>query len=78
MDESMERQLAVWWLEQVKQRKAVLPLRVIKQKARQESSYRGTFKASKGWLDKFMKRYDIERQIEEILAVPVKEELDCI
>jgi len=39
---------------------------LIKKLARDNSKEQNRFKASKGWLDKFIKRYKIEQQIEEI------------
>lgn len=56
----MEDELYDWCLEESK-RKEGRPLSrsTLKQAARRFSRYPGSFKASKGWLDKFIKRYKI-------------------
>jgi hypothetical protein len=63
MDEPMEIELAKWWIEEIKAKGALVPLSVIKKRAREKSQQRPKFKASKGWLDKFIKRYKIDQQI---------------
>jgi hypothetical protein len=55
----MEQDLASWWINEIKEKKILLPLSVIKKKARRNSNFKEIFKASKGWLDKFIKRYKI-------------------
>jgi len=39
---------------------------VIKKKARKDSKNTELFRASKGWLDKFVKRYKIEEKINDL------------
>ena len=63
----MESNLCDWWLNEVKKRKKAIPLAWVKDRARKTSNHRDQFKASKGWLDKFTKRYNMENRIQEIL-----------
>ena len=65
MDPNMEERLRKWWIEEIQRVKCELPLRMIKRKAREWSQFKN-FKASKGWLDKFIKRYEIDEAIQEL------------
>lgn len=62
----MELNLSKWWLDQIQKTNGTIALRLIKQRARKLSK-NSMFKASKGWLDKFMKRYDMEQKIDNLL-----------
>ena len=59
----MEIELSKWWIEEIRSKGALVPLGIIKKKARENSKEKHRFKASKGWLDKFIKRYEIETKI---------------
>ena len=71
LDPEMEDELYDWCLEE-SERKEGKPLSrsTLKQAARRLSRFPGTFKASKGWLDKFIKRYKISK----LLAKPNDED----
>lgn len=56
----MEKELAIWWIDKIKELGCEIPLSVIKKRARQAAKDKKKFKASKGWLDKFIKRYNID------------------
>ena len=56
----MEDNLVKWWINEIIQTKTEVPLKCIKQLARKTSNFKEKFSASKGWLDKFIKRYNIE------------------
>ena len=56
----MEIELAKWWINEIKEKGTLVPLGIIKKRARENSKEKERFKASKGWLDKFVKRYKIE------------------
>ena len=60
----MEYKLKSWWIEEIKRTKCEIPFGIIKKKARLWSNYPNGFKASKGWLDKFIKRHNIEEKIQ--------------
>ncbi len=63
----MESDLSIWWISEIEKKKILIPLSVIKQRARKYSNFKDQFKASKGWLDKFIKRYQIQEKISEIM-----------
>lgn len=63
----MESDLSIWWISEIEKKKILIPLSVIKQRARKYSNFKEQFKASKGWLDKFIKRYQIQEKICEIM-----------
>ncbi len=67
LDQKMESDLSVWWISEIEKKKILIPLSVIKQRARKYSNFKDQFKASKGWLDKFIKRYQIQEKISEIM-----------
>ena len=62
----MEKELSNWWIAQIEKLKCEVPLSVIKKKARKDSKNTELFRASKGWLDKFVKRYKIEEKINDL------------
>lgn len=70
----MENSLFEWCLQEIKFQKKLLTRSSIKQKARSLSQYPGTFKASKGWLDKFMKRYNYAERAKQIFEDIKREE----
>lgn len=74
MDPNMENSLFEWCLKEIKDQKRLLTRSSIKQKARNLSQYPGTFKASKGWLDKFMKRYNYAEKAKQIFEEMKKDE----
>ena len=55
----MERELYNWCINQIQSKGKPLSRGLIKQRARNLSRFQGSFKASKGWLDKFIKRYEL-------------------
>ena len=67
LDQKMESDLSIWWISEIEKKKILIPLSVIKQRARKYSNFKDQFKASKGWLDKFIKRYQIQEKISEIM-----------
>lgn len=83
LDPDMEDDLYDWCLAESK-RKEGKPLSrsTLKQAARKFSRFPGSFKASKGWLDKFIKRYKISgllikpNDIEEIVDFENDENID--
>ena len=68
MDPEMERQLFEWCINEVSLHQKPLSRNEIKQQAKQLSFNKGIFKASKGWLDKFMKRFDYSERVKQILG----------
>ena len=60
LDKDMEIELAKWWIDEIREKGTLVPLAIIKKRARENNKEKTNFKASKGWLDKFIKRYKIE------------------
>lgn len=67
MDPNMEQSLFEWCINEIKTHKRLLSRSVIKQKARLLSQHKLNFKASKGWLDKFMKRFNYSEKCRQVL-----------
>jgi len=65
----MEGLLFEWCIEEIEKLRKPLSRSMIKQQARVLSQKKGTFKASKGWLDKFMKRFNYAEKVKEILIM---------
>lgn len=68
MDPTMEQELFHWCIQEVRRIKKPITRSHIKQKARSLSMNKNNFKASKGWLDKFMKRFNFIEICRKILA----------
>ena len=67
MDPEMEALLFEWCVQEVRKQKKSISRSCIKQKAKHLSQNKSNFKASKGWLDKFMKRFSYLERMREIL-----------
>lgn len=66
-DPEMENQLFDWCINEIKKKKKNIPRSLIRIKAKFFSNYQKTFKASKGWLEKFLKRKNYHEKVREIL-----------
>ena len=64
----MESQLFEWCINEISLHQKPLSRNAIKQQAKLLSFNKGIFKASKGWLDKFMKRFDYSERVKQILG----------
>ena len=64
----MEALLFEWCLEEIRRNKKGISRSCIKQQAKNLSQNKSHFKASKGWLDKFMKRFNYSDRMKEILS----------
>lgn len=67
MDPEMEAMLFEWCLNEINRNKKPISRSSIKQQAKVLSQNKGSFKASKGWLDKFMKRFNYSERMKNIL-----------
>lgn len=74
MDPDMENALFDWCLAEIVTNKKNLTRSLIKQKAKLLSHHPETFKASKGWLDKFMKRFNYLEKSKQMIEEIKKEE----
>ena len=63
----MEEELYDWVMEELKRTNKMIPRSVIKNKARKLTTTTQDFKASKGWLDKFFKRYNLPEKFKLLL-----------
>lgn len=68
MDPQMEALLFEWCVDQIIRNKKPVSRSLIKQQAKNFSRNKELFKASKGWLDKFMKRFNYSEKTKEILS----------
>lgn len=68
MDPEMESQLFEWCINEISLHQKPLSRNAIKQQAKLLSFNKGIFKASKGWLDKFMKRFDYSERVKQLLG----------
>lgn len=68
MDPQMEAILFEWCVDQIIKHKKPVSRSLIKQQAKNFSRNKELFKASKGWLDKFMKRFNYSEKTREILS----------
>lgn len=68
MDPQMETLLFDWCLDEIRRNKKPVSRSLIKQQAKYLSQNKSSFKASKGWLDKFMKRFNYSEKTKEILS----------
>ena len=75
LDPDMEYELYQWCLSQLTDKPLTRGL--IKQRARNLSRFQGSFKASKGWLDKFIKRYELGQVLRQSMDFDRKGK-DCI
>ena len=61
MDEEMETNLHKWCLEESLNCERPVSRHQIRQKALELSKFPDKFKASKGWTDKFVKKYNLRK-----------------
>lgn len=61
LDAALERNLYEWILQQMRETKDKVSRSQIREKALQLSAFKGRFKASKGWTDKFIRKYNLKR-----------------
>lgn len=62
MDEEMEQKLHSWCLEECLSQGRPVSRSEIRKKALELSKYPEKFKASKGWTDKFVKKYNLRKK----------------
>lgn len=62
MDQEMEEKLHRWCIEESLKKGRPVSRLQIRQKALEFSKFPEKFKASKGWTDKFVKKYNLRKQ----------------